>query len=110
MVLDNHPGGASAATDACLDETSTATSGLNGIFQVTIVYRNLPHGVTLVNATGYTASGSPYISTSQPVPFTPGRAVRFRVVFSDPGRLPISTFLQGPHIQVFGGPFDPTVV
>jgi len=107
-VLDSHPGNSTTATDACLDEVSTSNTALNGNFQLTLIYRTLPPGVTLVNATGVTASGHPYITTSGPVPFIPGRAYRFAVVFRDPFRVPISTFLEGPATEVFAGPFDPS--
>jgi hypothetical protein len=93
---------------ACLDETTSGTTALAGTFPITVVYQNLPPGVTLLNATGQTASGKPYITTPGPVPFAPGQVVRIPVLFADPLNLPISTFLEGPGVQVVAGQFDPT--
>jgi hypothetical protein len=109
-VLNTHPGNNTSNTDACLDEVSNATLGLTGSFQITIVFLNTPPGVRLVNRTGVTASGHSYISTAGPVPFVPGRPIRFPVLFSNPLRMPLSTFFQGPTYQVWAGPFDPTRV
>jgi Nidogen-like len=93
---------------ACLDETAaTDAVSLAGRYQVTIVYESLPPGVTLLNATGVTAAGHPYISTPDVVNFGPGLVLRFPVRFSNPNRVPISTFLQGPNLRVFAGPFNP---
>jgi hypothetical protein len=99
-----------SAVDACLDETSMATNALTGQFKLTVVYTNLPPNVTLVNPTGFTASGDPYITSAGPVNFGPGLAVRFAVRFHNPDKVPLSTFLRGPFVRVFAGPFDPANV
>ena len=106
-ILDSHPQGTFTAADACLDEVSTQNQVISGNFQITLIFTNLPPGVKLLNATGKTASGHPYITSPTKVPFGPGKSYRVAVVFSDPLRVPISTFLEGPATDVFAGPFNP---
>jgi hypothetical protein len=108
-VVANRLGGQTSA-DAALDETSAVASALTGRFRITVVYENLPSGVTLANATGHTASGAPYVSTSGPVTFGPGLTVRIPVRFTNPGRVPLSLITRGPTIRVFAGPFNPADV
>jgi hypothetical protein len=104
-IADTHTG--VSATELCLDETMAASNTLSGQFPMTVVYTNLPPDVTLVNPTGFTASGAPYITTPGPVNFGPGLAVRFAVRFHNPDKVPLSTFLRGPFVRVFAGPFNP---
>jgi hypothetical protein len=104
-IVDSHTG--ATAAEACLDETMSGASGLSGQFQLTAVYTNLPSNVTLLNPTGFTASGNPYISSPGPVNFGPGLAVRFAVRFHNPDKVALSTYLLGPSVRVFAGPFNP---
>ena len=65
--------------------TNTGTSALNFSFEV--VLTNLPTGVTLANASGYTADGNPYILVDLPGgALAPGQSVSFTVQFSNPTR------------------------
>jgi subtilase family serine protease len=68
----------------------------------TFTFPKLPSGVRLVNATGYTASGAPFIKVSFP-PLAHGQSVRVQLVFTDPLGIPLSTFLQGlPIVLTLG--------
>ena len=65
--------------------TNNGTSALNLSFEV--VLTNLPTGVALANATGYTADGNPYILVNLPGGgLAPGQSVNFTVLFSNPNR------------------------
>ena len=65
--------------------TNNGTSALNFSFEV--VLTNLPTGVALANATGYTADGNPYILVNLPGgALAPGQSVNFTVLFSNPNR------------------------
>jgi hypothetical protein len=65
--------------------TNNGTSALNFSFEV--VLTNLPTGVALANATGYTADGNPYILVNLPGGgLAPGQSVNFTVLFSNPNR------------------------
>jgi len=65
--------------------TNTGTSTLDFSFEV--VLTNLPAGVTLANATGYTADGDPYILVNLPGgALAPGQSVTFTVQFNNPSK------------------------
>jgi hypothetical protein len=97
-----------AATDFCLDEPPQA--GRVPVFTpVTLVFTNLPTGVTLLNATGVTASGAPYITTAGSAPFSANTNLRFPIVLANPGRAYLGTFFRPLATRVFLGPFDPTL-
>jgi hypothetical protein len=66
--------------------TNTGTTTLNGMLEV--VLTGLPSGVTLSNASGYTADGNPYILVSLPNnKLAPGASVTFTVRFANPKRV-----------------------
>lgn len=71
---------------------------------IQVIFPQLPAGVTLVNASGTTADGFPFIDI-QPnggqVP--PGGVYRVELVFSDPNNVPISTFFVGPPVTFAQG-------
>ena len=65
--------------------TNTGTSALDFSFEV--VLTNLPAGVTLANASGYTADGNPYILVDLPGgALAPGQSVSFTVQFNNPSK------------------------
>jgi len=65
--------------------TNTGTSTLDFSFEV--VLTNLPAGVTLANASGYTADGDPYILVNLPGgALAPGQSVTFTVQFNNPSK------------------------
>jgi hypothetical protein len=115
------PGGGSSATDACLDITATSTTPSMTTSQafpgpITVVFRSLPPNVTILNATGFTASGLAYIT--EPIaslpPNTPVLRVRINIANSLAPRpnAPTTFFesaLEGLLVQVISGPFDPTM-
>ncbi len=121
-----------SAVDACLDIVGTTggggstTTATATIFQgpITIVFPSLfsnvpppgsppgtpPPAVTVANATGFTASGRPFITVnvaSLP-PFAP--VLRAQIQLQNPSLDAISTFFMGFRIQVFAGTFDPTLL
>lgn len=68
--------------------TNTGTTALDFSFEV--VLTNLPAGVTLANASGYTADGNPYILVDLPGGvLAPGQSVSFTVLFRNPNRTPL---------------------
>ncbi|HEX5273053.1 MAG TPA: nidogen-like domain-containing protein [Gemmataceae bacterium] len=93
-------------TDAALDEVSQAGGTLSGSTRLTIVYQHLPAGVTLLNASGYTASGAPYIDAGA-VSFRVGATVRVPVRFAVRGRVTSLDQMPGTVVRVFAGPFNP---
>jgi len=65
--------------------TNTGTSALDFSFEV--VLTNLPAGVALANASGYTANGDPYILVNLPGgALAPGQSVTFTVQFNNPSK------------------------
>jgi hypothetical protein len=66
------------------------------------VLPKLPQGVTLVNASGISKGGSPFVTANISV-LPPGKSVRVPLVFSNPLRQPLSTFLFGFQVQVVQG-------
>jgi hypothetical protein len=94
--------------NACLDEIATSNINVFGP-PITLVFRVLPPGVTVVNPTGFTASGLPFITVQQALP-APGSRFRVQLRFHNPRAVHLSTFFLGFPIEVFAGPFDPTVV
>jgi Nidogen-like len=115
-------GTGTAATDACLDITttsSTPTMVTPTAFPgpITVVFRALPSNVTIVNATGFTASGLAFIT--EPIASLPANAPPLRVRINIANSLaprpnaPTTFFesvLEGMVVQVFSGPFDPTTL
>jgi hypothetical protein len=64
----------------------------------TLVFRQLPPGITLVNATGFTADGAPFITVNGSLsPFNP---IRVRILLRNPFRLHMSTFFIGFPISL----------
>ncbi|HZT80004.1 MAG TPA: hypothetical protein VFA26_07280, partial [Gemmataceae bacterium] len=69
---------------------------------VTLVFPKLPPGVTLVNPTGFTASGAPFIKVNFGVLFK-NQSIAIPIVLSDPLNVPLSTFFIGfPVTLIFG--------
>jgi hypothetical protein len=66
----------------------------------------LPPGVKLVNASGISKSGAPFVTANVGV-LPPGKSVRVQLVFSNPLRQPLSTFLFGFQVQVAQGATPP---
>jgi hypothetical protein len=93
--------------NACLDEVGvTAINSTGG--PITLVFPKLPKGVTLVGATGVTASGAPFLTL--PLASLAGKGSQLRVIltFRDPLHKALGTFFQGFPVRIFAGPFDPT--
>ncbi|MBI1913989.1 MAG: hypothetical protein HYS12_04535 [Planctomycetes bacterium] len=110
-----------AATDACLDIAGvseatgpTTATVLQG--PITVVFPTLfsnvtpPSTIQVVNATGVTASGHPFITVNVPAlpPFTP--VLRAQILLQNPSLNAPTTFYMGFPIEVFAGAFDPTSV
>ncbi len=109
LTLVNVSAGATG-TNGCLDETMT--SGMNGAFPgpLTVVFTGLPAHVQLLNASGVTASGHPFLTIDVSA-FPPGQpVVRAQIELLNPGKVPPTTFAEGFPVRVFSGPFDPTMV
>jgi Nidogen-like len=110
------------AIDACLDITNTSTMPTMTTVTafpgpINVVFRSLPPGVTIVNPTGFTASGLPFIT--EPIASLPPNAPVLRVRInianaSAPTPNAPTTFfdsvLEGLVVQVISGPFDPTML
>jgi hypothetical protein len=96
--------------NACLDITLSGTIA-TGAFPspVTAVFPQLPPGVRLLNESGRTASGAPYI-TINTNNFPRNRAVRMPLLLENPLLQHLSTFMQGFRVRVFAGQFDPSTV
>ncbi|MCI0683718.1 MAG: right-handed parallel beta-helix repeat-containing protein [Gemmataceae bacterium] len=74
----------------------------------TIVLRNLPPGVTLLNPTGVTPEGDPFITVNRAL--RKNRPLRIRVVYANAlGRYAV-TFYHGFRVDVFSGTFVPSPV
>jgi hypothetical protein len=94
----------------CLDEIETGIVQITFGPPVTVVFPNLPRGVTLANATGFTASGHPFISLPRSSFSQVGSRVRVPIALSNPRHVPLGTFYRdGVPFQVIVGPFDPTL-
>jgi hypothetical protein len=74
---------------------------------VTVVFHGLPPGVQVLNPTGFTFSGNPFILENVSS-FARNRPVRIRMVLSNPLSVPLGTFNESPdfQIEVFAGQFD----
>jgi len=126
--LPQNPGmPGTGATDACLDITGasggTGSSGATAFpGPITVVFPSLfsnvpppgsppgtpPPAIRLVNASGFTSSGHPFITVNVPAlpPFSP--VLRVQILLRNPSLDAPSTFFQGFPVQVFAGTFDPT--
>ena len=63
--------------------TNTGPTALTGSLEV--VLTGLPPGITLANASGYTADGNPYILVDLTnAPLAAGRSINFTVLFANP--------------------------
>ena len=66
--------------------TNTGTTAIGSTVEV--VLTGLPSGVTLANASGYTADGNPYILVALPDDtLAAGQSINFTVLFSNPKKL-----------------------
>ena len=116
-------GPGATGTDACLDITNTSSTPTAAATAMTfpgpinVVFRSLPPNVTIVNPTGFTASGLAYIT--EPIaalpPNTPVLRVRINIANATAPRpnAPTTFFEPIPEglvVQVFDGPFDPTML
>ncbi len=101
------------AANACLDITTTSSigGGNNTSYPgpITIVFTQLPPGVDLVNQTGTTASGHAYITTQVDSLPRDAPVLRVAIKLRNPGLQAPSTYFVGFPVQVFAGPFDPTM-
>jgi hypothetical protein len=70
------------------------------------VLPKLPKGVTLVNASGTTSAGAPFVRVNVGL-LPPGKSVRVPLVFSNPLRKPLSTFFFGFQVLVAQGANPP---
>jgi hypothetical protein len=96
--------------EACLDLSLSGTLAAGAfVSPITVVFPRLPDGVRLLNPTGTTAGGAPFISANVSS-FPRNRPVRIQVFMSNPELRFLSTFTQGLTVRVFAGPFDPTSV
>jgi hypothetical protein len=80
--------------------TNTGPTALTG--RLMVLLTGLPAGVTLANASGYTADGTPFLLVSLPNnSLAPGSSITFSVQFYNPSRLlfsyGISTYLENPQ-------------
>lgn len=99
----------SSGTDACLDVINTnAVTTFGG--PITLVFPSLPAGVTLLNPTGFTASGHPFIQEPIGGLQVGGPPLRVQVQFANPALNAVSTFMIGFPVQTFAGTFDPTML
>jgi hypothetical protein len=108
-VINSIP--AATASGLCLDETNTtngSTGPLNG--PINVVFTSLPSDVRLLNPTGYTASGLPYI-TANVAELPSGQPVlRVPIQLYNPSNVPTTTFEMGYPVRVYSGNFDPTML
>jgi hypothetical protein len=71
---------------------------------IQVIFPQLPAGVTLVNATGTTSDGFPFIDIlPNGGQVSPGGVFRIELVISDPNNVPVSTFFVGPPITFAQG-------
>jgi hypothetical protein len=70
------------------------------------VLPKLPPGVTLVNASGFSKTGAPFVKANISL-LASGKSVRVPLVFSNPLRVPLSTFLFGFEVDVAQGATPP---
>jgi hypothetical protein len=107
LTLLNLPGTNSAS---CLDETGTNGGGsaLTGPFN--IIFTNMPSNVQLVNATGVTASGRPFLTVDLPSLPQGAPCGRAPILLRNTGPVPTTTFEMGYQVRVFAGAFDPTIL
>lgn len=103
----------SATGNACLDITaggpsSQSLSGPTFPGPITVVFNQLPIGVSVVDPTGITASGKPFIT--MPVNNLPRDlpALRVHIKLHNPSLVAPSTFNLGYPMEVFAGTFDPS--
>lgn len=73
---------------------------------VTVVIQNLPPGVQVVNRTGITRSGNPFITVNLRT-LTRGRPLRIPLVLTNPLNHHLGTYFQGFDVRAFSGTFDP---
>jgi len=90
---------------ACLDET---TSNMAQPGPITVLFNNLPSNIQLVNATGFTASGDPYITINVGSIPPAAPCVRAQIQLLNNSNVPTTTFERGYAVRVFSGTFDPT--
>jgi hypothetical protein len=94
--------------NTCLDEITTSTVTQFGP-PITLVFPELPPGVTLVNPTGITASGHEFLTLPISLP-APGIRFRELLRFHNPRHVNLGTFYRHNFpIEVFAGPFDQTM-
>jgi hypothetical protein len=101
---------AAFANDACailLDEGIATPVNSTGP-AITLVFPKLPKGVTLVGATGVTASGAPFLTIPLATLAAEGSQLRIILTFRDPLHKALATYFQGFPVRIFAGPFDPT--
>jgi hypothetical protein len=92
---------------ACLDETG-GSNVLPG--PINVVFTNIPSNIQLINPTGFTASGDPFI-TINVAALPPNECARAQIqILPTPTPTPTTTFAQGFSARVFSGPFDPTML
>jgi hypothetical protein len=91
--------------DPCLDEVITGTTVITLGPPLTLLFPKLPRGVQLLNATGVTATGVPFLTLDRALP-APGSFFRVRLRFSDPDNVFLSTHYQGFPVRVIAGPFN----
>jgi hypothetical protein len=92
--------------NACLDET-TANTAFTG--PITVEFTALPNDVQLLNASGTTASGHPFL-TIDVSSLPPNQCARAQIQVFDPSSGPTTTFNENFSVRVFAGTFDPTML
>jgi hypothetical protein len=97
---------AATGTAACLDET-TGNIALPG--PINVVFTNIPSNLQLLNPTGFTASGNPFI-TINVTALPPNVCARAQIQILNPTLAPTTTFERGFSARIFSGPFDPTML
>jgi hypothetical protein len=92
--------------DLALDEVGVTPINSTGP-AITLVFPKLPKGVTLVGATGVTASGHPFLTLPEASLAADGSELRVILSFRDPLHKALSTYFEGFPVRIFAGPFDP---
>lgn len=108
-ILNSTP--ATTAGNLCLDETNTtnATTGpLAG--PINVVFTGLPSNIHLLDPTGFTASGDPYITSNISVLPANSPALRVPIQLLNTSQVPTTTFEMGYSVHVYSGKFDPTML
>jgi hypothetical protein len=97
--------------DACLDITSSTGASAGPLpGPITVVFTSIPSNIQLLNPSGFTASGNPFITLNVPALPEGQPCVRTPIQLLNKDAVPTTTFAQGFPTRVFSGTFDPTML